>query len=102
MSKSFFDYGDTKVKEDSNSKHQKQDNAQKSSDDNNKNIEDMVGKYKNMSKNDLMSSFFQEAQKQKQNGTLDVAKLEKAIDNMGSYLSAEQKKNIKELLNKIK
>jgi len=99
MSRSFFNFGDKEVKEE---KKKEESKTVETEEQNKENIEEMVGKYKNMSKGDLMSSFFQEAQKQKANGTLDVPKLEKAIDNMGSYLNAEQKKNIKELLNKIK
>lgn len=96
MSKSFFNFGDEEVEDEKPNIKNDEGSGSK------ENIEDMVGKYKNMSKGDLMSTFFQEAQKQKQNGTLDVGKLEKTIDGMGSYLTAEQKKNIKELLNKIK
>ena len=96
MSKSFFDFGNKQVNDEIKKEQQKAKDEKK------ENMEDMVCKYKNMSKGDLMSNFFSEAQKQKQNGTLDVAKLEKTIDGMGSYLTAEQKKNIKELLNKIR
>lgn len=67
-----------------------------------KNIEDTINRYKDMSQDDLMSNLLNEVSKQKQQGTFDVAKLENAISSFSSFLTPQQQKNMKELLNKIK
>jgi hypothetical protein len=83
--------------------HQTSQNNQKSNESSQtKNIEDTINYYKDMSQDDLMANLLSEVAKQKQQGTFDVEKLEKAISSFSSFLTPEQQKNMRELLNKIK
>ena len=64
-------------------------------------IEDLVGKYQNMPRDELMQNFYAEVAKQKANGTFNLANLEQSIDSLDAFLNPEQKKNIKELLKNL-
>ena len=60
-----------------------------------------VNKYSQMSQPELMQNLLFEVQKQKQNGTFDIQKLENTLSSLDAFLTPQQKKNIKELLNQI-
>ena len=64
-------------------------------------IEDIVGKYQNMPRDELMQNFYAEVAKQKANGTFNLNALEASIDSLDAFLNPEQKKNIKELLKNL-
>lgn len=111
MSRSLFEFGDKKIQPEPKAENQNfQQRTQQSANNqagnsnppNQKEMQDMMNKYSKMPRNDLMKNLFQEVQRQKQNGTFDIKKLEKTIDGLGSFLTPEQKKNIKELLNQVK
>ena len=105
MSKSFYDF--SKEKRYSNQANEQnfgqgfknQTSKNQSTYDN---ISDAVNKYSQMSQDELMQNLLFEVQKQKQNGTFDVNRLENAVDSLGAYLTPQQKKNIKEILNSLK
>ena len=65
------------------------------------NFEEQIKHYQSMPREDLLATFYQEVAKQKQNGTFDLKKLESTLSSLDAFLSPEQKKNIKELLNQI-
>lgn len=62
---------------------------------------EMLNKYKNMDKNQLLSQLYSEVNRQKANGTFDPKKLEQAVDKMGSYLSPQQRQNIKSMIKSL-
>lgn len=107
MNRSFFEFGNEKMEQPKQTFQQSTENLSQnqstnSNPANQKEMEDMVNKFSKMPQNDLMKNLFQEVQKQKRNGTFDVKKLENTIDSLGSFLTPQQKKNIKELLNQVK
>ncbi|MBR5012821.1 MAG: hypothetical protein IKY15_02665 [Clostridia bacterium] len=64
-------------------------------------IEEQIKHFQSMPRNDLLATFYQEVEKQKQNKTFDKEKLENTLSSLDAFLTPEQKKNIKELLNQI-
>lgn len=119
MSKSFYEFSKQEVKQedlkqkkieneniDNKSKNSKF-NSNFNNDDSYKNlnndaIEKAYNQFKNMDRNQLIATLCSEINKQKINGTFNPSKLENAIDNMGNYLTEEQKRNMKEMLNNFK
>lgn len=65
------------------------------------NFEEQIKHFQSMQRDELLSTFYTEVAKQKQNGTFDLQKLETTLSSLDAFLSPEQKKNIKELLSKI-
>lgn len=70
--------------------------------ENKEDLENILNKYQNMPREDLLNQLHKEVLTQKQNGTFDIAKLENTLNSLDAFLSTEQKNNIKELLNQIK
>ena len=67
----------------------------------NQNFEEQIKQFQAMPKDELLKTFYNEVAKQKQNGTFDIKKLEATLSSLDAFLTPEQKKNIKELLNQI-
>ena len=65
-------------------------------------LEGTINKYKDMSQSELLSNLFSEVNKQKQQGTFDIEKIENAISGLSSYLTPEQQNNMREMLRKFK
>ncbi|MDD2227567.1 MAG: hypothetical protein PHH71_03200 [Clostridia bacterium] len=65
-------------------------------------IEETINKYQDMSQSELLSNLFSEVNKQKQQGTFDIEKIENAISGLGAYLTTEQQNNMREMLKKFK
>lgn len=96
MKKSLWDYASTKPQK----PKETFEKEEKSSPPPN-NFEEQIKHYQSMPREDLLATFYQEVAKQKQNGTFDLKKLESTLSSLDAFLSPEQKKNIKELLNQI-
>lgn len=64
-------------------------------------LQTLLEQYQKMPQDELMKNFYQQVAMQKQNGTFDLAKLESALNGLDAFLLPEQKKNIKEILNKL-
>lgn len=94
MTKSFFEFGDTPLKETKEEK--KETTSQKL------NTDELLNKYSKMDKNSLKAELFSEVEKQKANGTFDAQKLENAVDGFSAFLTKEQIANIKNTINKLK
>lgn len=100
MSKSFYDFSKNhKVQQKPDQLAQKIRNISQESQ---QNLNDAVNFYGQMSQDDLMKNLVMEVNKQKQNGTFDAQKLENAVDSLGLFLTPQQKKNIKEIINQLK
>ena len=65
------------------------------------NFEQQIKHFQSLPKEDLLKTFHQEVAKQKQSGTFDIQKLQTTLSSLDAFLTPEQKKNIKELLNQI-
>lgn len=65
------------------------------------NLQKQIEEFQSMPRENLLKTFYQEVEKQKQNGTFDIQKLENTLSSLDAFLTPEQKKNIKELLNQI-
>ncbi|MBQ2713669.1 MAG: hypothetical protein IJF22_01695 [Clostridia bacterium] len=96
MKKSLWDYASSKPQ---NPKTNPQTEEKQPQPPNN--LEEQIKHYQSMPREDLLATFYQEVAKQKQNGTFDLKKLESTLSSLDAFLSPEQKKNIKELLNQI-
>ena len=93
MKKSLSDFANSPLKEESKTPKIPPQEQEK--------IEDIVGKYQNMPRDELMQNFYAEVAKQKTNGTFNLNALEASIDSLDAFLNPEQKKNIKELLKNL-
>ena len=67
----------------------------------NQNFEQQIKHFESMPREDLLKTLHHEVAKQKQNGTFDIQKLESTLSSLDAFLTPQQKKNIKELLNQI-
>lgn len=65
------------------------------------NLEKQIKHFESMPREDLLKTLHEEVAKQKQNGTFDIQKLENTLSSLDAFLTPQQKKNIKELLNQI-
>ena len=63
--------------------------------------EDILNKYKNMNKNDLMSNLLTEAMKLKKEGKLDSKSLNTLKSTLSPFLNSEQKEMLNNLINTI-
>lgn len=66
------------------------------------NLDDVYSKYSSYSENELMQEFLKQTQIQKQNGALDMDKLEQVKQVLLPYLDESQKETLEQILNKIK
>ena len=66
------------------------------------NVNSTYEKYKDFSKDQLMSELLKKTSEQKENGEFDYETLKSQVDMLSSYLSEEQKNNMYSLLEKIK
>lgn len=66
------------------------------------NIEENLNKYKNLSQNDLMNELFKEANRMKENGSLNEESLNMLKNTLSPILDSEQNKKLNEIINKIK
>ena len=96
MKKSLWDYASSKPQKPKTNPQKEEKQPQPPN-----NFEEQIKHYQSMPREDLLATFYQEVAKQKQNGTFDLKKLESTLSSLDAFLSPEQKKNIKELLNQI-
>lgn len=66
------------------------------------NLQETLSKYQNLSQEELMSELFKEANKLKQNGTLNENNLNILQSTLSPMLNKEQNQQLKNILNKIK
>lgn len=67
-----------------------------------KQTEQIINTYKNLSQNDLSNALLQEVAKQKGNGTFDKHKLLQMLENIKTLLpSEEQYEKIKDIINSL-
>lgn len=66
------------------------------------NVKKTMEKYENMDQGQLYQQLFQEASKLKANGQFNYDALYSSIENMGSYLSPDQKEKMLALLNQLR
>ena len=97
MKKSLSDFAKTPIKD----IPQTTQTLPKPSPQEKENLEQLAQKYQNMSRDELMQTFYAEVAKQKTQGTFNLDHLQQSIDNLDAFLNPEQKKNIKELLKNL-
>lgn len=64
-------------------------------------INEAIEKYSDYSSDQLLNEFVNQTNKQKQDGTFDVGKLENVKNTLTPYLSAEQQKRLNEILKMV-
>lgn len=65
------------------------------------NLEDLMEKYKGLSKQELMQEFLKESKKQKQSGELDKNKIENIKKTLTPFLDNNQQQNLQNLMDLI-
>ena len=65
------------------------------------NLEELMEKYKGLSKQELMQEFLKESKKQKQNGELDKNKIENIKKTLTPFLDNNQQQNLQNLMDLI-
>lgn len=65
------------------------------------NLEDLMEKYKGLSKQELMQEFLNESKKQKQSGELDKNKIENIKKTLTPFLDNNQQQNLQNLMDLI-
>ena len=65
------------------------------------NVEDLMEKYKGLSKQELMQEFLKESKKQKQSGELDKNKIENIKKTLTPFLDNNQQQNLQNLMDLI-
>ena len=66
-----------------------------------KQYEDIINKYKNMNQNDLMNNLFTEANKLKKEGKLDSDSLNNLKSTLSPFLNSQQQEMLNNLVNAI-
>lgn len=105
MSKNLFEFS----KEQINQKEEKTteellktfEEKSKKTDNASANAQDILNKYSTMNKNELLNQLHMQVKEQKNNGTFDPEKLYEILENVGNFLSAEQKQNIKNMIDNL-
>ena len=80
------------------------ENAQtfKSTQDFNKEAEDVIKKYSNYSNSQLMDELIKQTNLKKQNGSLDSQKLEQMYNTIYNVIPPENRKNLEDIFNRLK
>ena len=65
-------------------------------------IKDKVEKYSKMSQGEMLSTLLREVENAKAQGTFDYSKISSSLELIDQYLTPEQKKNLENLLGKIR
>lgn len=66
------------------------------------NLQETLSKYQNLSQSELMNELFKEANKLKQNGSLNDNSLNMLKSTLAPMLNSEQNQQLNNILNKIK
>ena len=67
-----------------------------------KSAENLYNQYKNYSQDELTEMLYSQVLRDKQNGTFDMAKIENSINMILPYVSASQRQNLLNMLEKIR
>ena len=65
------------------------------------NIVELVGKYGNLSQDELVCEFFKQVEKQKEEGSFDKNKIVSIANTLLPFLNSSQKELVNSILNKV-